>query len=348
MKLGHPMKASAAKKRLVFYGGKFGLEFSGGCIATCRIFEEIQAHFNEIVIITHELGQHNIQNLRHEACTSIEVAIPIIQSLDDGNSLFYGDFYDAIALVKAGVPFYFTYHDNWPEQSRLSPADEEKSHYFIPIYQEIFQAATKVFSVSNYKSEFIRNYTERIVLLRNGLNHPIRKKQYMPFKKERGALRILMTGNIDARKYSKAILLFKKLAKLSIRITIDIYGWQHDKELSNTLNTFDFVHLKGYSELILFEKYDMYLSTSFIENLSISVVEALKNKMPVVCFNVGGLGEVVNDDNGKLIPAFEIDEMAMAVENIYQGNTHFQFMDDDLSDFDWKFAGQRFLKEVGS
>jgi glycosyltransferase involved in cell wall biosynthesis len=346
MKLGHHMKANSTKKRLIFYGGKFGLEFSGGCIATCRIFEEIQTHFNEIIVITHELGQHHIQNLKHEICASIDTAIPIIQSLDDGNSLFYGDFYDAIAFVKAKVPFYFTYHDNWPEQSQLSSADEERSHYFIPIYQQIFHAATKVFSVSNYKSDFIRKYTDHIVLLRNGLNHPIRKNIYVPFKKENGVLRILMTGNIDARKYSKAILLFEELKQLDIHLEIDIYGWQHDKDLSNSLNTFDFVYLKGYQELILFENYDAYLSTSFIENLSISVVEALKNKMPVICFDVGGLGEVVNDDNGKLIPAFEIDEMAKAIENIYQKSFDFQFVMDDLSDFDWTVSGRRFLEEL--
>ncbi|MGK0390939.1 MAG: glycosyltransferase involved in cell wall biosynthesis [Maribacter sp.] len=346
MKHGHPMKVNTIKKRLVFYGGKFGLEFSGGCIATCRIFEEIQIHFNEIIVITHELGKHHIQNLKYKRCTSIDRAIPIIQSLDDGNTLFYGDFYDAIAFVRAKVPFCFTYHDNWPEQSQLSLADEEKSHYFIPIYQQIFQAATKIFSVSNYKSEFIRKYTDRIVLLRNGLNHPIRKNIYVPFKKENGALRILMTGNIDARKYSKAILLFEELRQLDIKLEIDIYGWQHDKGLSNSLDAFDFVHLKGYKELIFFENYDTYLSTSFIENLSISVVEALKNKMPVICFDVGGLGEVVNDDNGKLIPAFEIDKMAVAIKNIYQENVYFQFVQDDLSDFDWKVSGRRFLEEV--
>lgn len=337
-----------SKRNIVFYGAKFGLEFSGGCIATCRIFEQIQHHFEIVIVISNELGTHHINNLKHISCASIEAAVPIIQSLEPDNTVFYGDFYDAIAFVKAKVPFYFTYHDNWPEQRLLNAEEEGKADYFISIYKQIFEAAIEVFTVSEYKSTFIRQFTSKISLVRNGLNHPIQIENYRAFSKEQGKLKVLMTGNVDRRKYEKAIALFDELSKIDVSLEIDIYGWQHDKEISNLLGQHKFVQLKGYQPSIEFEDYHVYLSTSFIENLSISVVEALKNYLPVVCFDVGGLGEVVNEKNGALIPAFHIGEMAKAIHDIYQGHISFEFNQTDLSDFDWKVAGERFISRVNS
>ncbi len=327
------------KKNIVIYAGKFGLEFSGGCIATCKLMEAVQDEFNAVIVVANEIGNHYIKNLQHIPCSSIEFAIPILKSFDPNQHIFYGDFFDSIALVKADVPFYFTYHDNWPEQKELSQQDEINALYFISTYEEIFKKAKKVFSVSEYKLKFIHQFTTNTTLLRNGILQQGEKKVR---KIKSNLCRILMTGNIDARKYEKAISVFHLLEKENHNIQIDIFGWNNDVNLAQQLNAFSFVKLKGYQKDISYAKYDAYLSTSFIENLSISVVEALQHHLPVICFDVGGLKEVVNQNNGYIIPPFRFEEMSKSILEIHSKNYTFN----SLPEFNWEEAGKTFLRAI--
>lgn len=333
------------KKNLIFYGEKFGLEFSGGCIATCRIFEEVQHAFNRVVVISKELGNHHIDNLQHIPCEDMNEAVKILSRINPNENIFYGDFFDALALVTADVPFYFTYHDNWPEQMFLSTTDKERAPVYMTIYEQIFRKAEKVFTVSQHKKTYIEKYTDKISLIRNGINHEVRKQTYESYKG--GTLKILMTGNVDVRKYMKAVPLFEALLKEDLDIRVDVYGLENDKLVASYLADFHFVKIKGYHSEIPFEEYDMYLSTSFIENLSIAVVEALKNHLPVVCFDVGGLNEVVNEQNGIIVSPYEIGLMKKAIIDIYNANISFSFNNESLQEFDWKIAGKQFLEEIG-
>ncbi len=259
------------KKNIVVYSGKFGLEFSGGCIATCRILESIQDYFSSIIVLSQEIGSYNIKNLEHIPCNSIQEATQTLRTTDFEPSIFYGDFFDSIAFVKANVPFYFTYHDNWPEQKNLGEKEFMESFYFESVYQEIFKKAKMVFSVSDFKLNYIRQFTDKTTIIRNGIQQPIHQKKES--RKQRDTFKILMTGNIDKRKYEKSIEVFSYLNDQEYQnIEIDIFGWKNDKDISSSLQAFPFVHLKGYEKIIHYSNYDLYLSTSFIENLSISVV----------------------------------------------------------------------------
>lgn len=57
-------------------------------------------------------------------------------------------------------------------------------------------------------------------------------------------------------------------------------------------------------------KLDVYLLYSIAEGLSISILEAMSSKLPIVASNVKGNEELVSDENGILVPINDIDRLA--------------------------------------
>jgi glycosyltransferase involved in cell wall biosynthesis len=55
---------------------------------------------------------------------------------------------------------------------------------------------------------------------------------------------------------------------------------------------------------LLLSAADLYISPSLYENLSVSILDALASGLPIICTNVGGSPEIVEDNvNGLLIPS---------------------------------------------
>ncbi|MDN5212024.1 glycosyltransferase family 4 protein [Fulvivirgaceae bacterium BMA12] len=336
------------KKSLVILTDRFGLNFSGGAIATCRVFEPIQHDFKEIIVVAKQIGQHHFTNLKHLRYRHLPAALKHIRNLRKKTDLiYYGDFYMAYYYILAGVPFYFTYHDNWPAQKKLNFTAYIRSFFYIPIYQWIFKRAAGLINVSQYTYNYNASWNHRNFLIRNGINAGISKAQYRPIV--RGQLvKIIMLGNIDTRKFGLANELFEVIQAFErpIPIEIHIYGKPKDFKIAEKIKRYNFVKLMGFSSDINFSPYDVFLSVSKMENLSIAVCEALANHTPVLAFDVGGLGEVVkNKKNGFLIEKFNICKMAATLEKMVLEPTAFQFTKDDLREYNWEIAAKRY-KEI--
>jgi glycosyltransferase involved in cell wall biosynthesis len=158
-----------------------------------------------------------------------------------------------------------------------------------------------------------------------------------------------MLGNIDDRKYGWAFEIFKLMAQdnLSQRISIDIFGRILDHKLAEQLSQFSFVALKDFTTHVDFRPYHFFLNTSKIENLSISVCEALANHTPAFCFDVGGLGEVVQHrQNGMLASPGQIDEFFTYLQAACSGHVRFDFSTQDLAAYDWHRAAQQYKQII--
>lgn len=333
------------KKSLVILTDRLGLNFSGGAIATCRIFELFQHEFQEIIVIAHQVGVHNFLHLRHLRYRSIFGALKHLGNLKKKPGLiFYGDFYMAYYFILAGVPFYFTYHDNWPAQKKLNTVSYVKSFFYIPVYQWIFKKATALINVSDYSYAYNAAMNKNNFLIRNGINtaiHKTRCEAIVPGQ----VVRIMMSGNIDERKFGLADMLFDTLqtSKKLPPLEIHIYGHPQSTGILKKLSRYNFVKLMGFSREMDFSPYQLFLSVSQMENLSIAVCEALANHTPVVAFDVGGLSEVVkNGKNGFLIEKFDICAMAVTLNKIVQGQIRFQFAKDNLLAYNWNLAANRY------
>ena len=127
---------------------------------------------------------------------------------------------------------------------------------------------------------------------------------------------------------------------------IHIYGNILDNRLAKAIGSFDFVRIMGYQKVIPYKAYDAFLHTAMIENLPISICEALNNKVPVVAFNVGGINEVVSSENGILINPWKFDEMARSLDRVINKKVSFSFEDSMLDEFDWDQASNEYSRLI--
>ncbi len=324
-------------KRLVILTTHFGSNFSGGSLATIQIFSRIQDHFSQIVVIGKELGSHPFVNLKFIRYKNWIHAISNIRLFNTSDCVFYGDFYNSILFFVSKRPFYFTYHDNWPELSRLDFRHRLLSLFYTNIYRLIFISAEYVFTVSHFKKKYIHRFTDKIAVVGNGIN----QKDLTNPKVERK--NILMVGNIDERKYKIALKLFRSLGNV-YPYEIDIYGNVVNENLAKKLNQFKYVNIKGFKDVIPYENYKMLLHTSFVESFGMVFIEASFHKTPVVAFNVGGIGEVIGEENGLLVEPYNLAMMKKGIENIMDEVSSFDYKDQSLDEYSWDVASQRYLE----
>ena len=321
------------KKNLVILTDNFGVNYSGGAIATCRIFACLQDEFASIFVIGKQVGEHTFKKLTFLPYKNIFQAIRHIRSFDIENTVFYGDFYMSYYFILSNVPFYFTYHDNWPEQQAFGWKNYVHSFFYIPIYRWIITKARWVITVSNYKYQFTSTLTSRTSVVRNGMNCSMTKQNILPVA-DGETVRIIMLGNIDDRKYGWGLDLFQGIDQenLSQQISIHIFGRVLDHKLAAKLSQFSFVDLKDFTVWVDFSSYHLLFNTSKIENLSLSVCEALANYTPVLCFDVGGLGEVVQHrQNGMLAQPGQIEAFLTNVQEACAGKITFDFRNQNLA-----------------
>lgn len=328
------------EKKLVILTTHFGANFSGGSLATCEILSRIEKHFTAVIVIGTELGNHPFSNLTFIKYRHWIEALRMIRKTDDKEVIFYGDFYNSLFFALLGKRFFFTYHDNWPELAGTSFSNLFRSLFYIPVYWLIFKKASFVFSVSEQKLAWIKRFTKKTVLVRNGFNQ---RSEMETCSSLNAGHRIVMVGAIDHRKYSLAIRLFRKLKKTE-DLSIDIYGRESDPQIAQKLRAFRFVHLKGFRETIPYQDYDFLLHTSLVENLPIVFCEAIHANIPVLAFDTGGSGELISHPvNGYLVPPYDLEIMKEWLTNT-EARATIQMKTDVLKVYTWERAAGSYLK----
>lgn len=330
--------------RLIVLSENFGLNFSGGCIATAKFLETLEKVFDTIIVLAKEVGNHHLRKVKFIKYNLYAEIPSVLLKYRSANTIGYGDFYIAEHFIEAKIPFFFTYHDNFPDIIEFELHKDSFIEERMKCYKNIFRKAAHIFSVSNAKIPFIEKYTKRFSLVRNGVfQNALMNEIRIP--KEDENVKVLMAGNIETRKYKVALDLFSILEKKEIKnIEIDIYGLLNDKLLVEKISEFSFVYIKGFSEIVPFNNYHLYLNTSVAENLSIAVVDAIANRTPVITFDVGGLSEVINKNNGYTIPAFDVNTMATKITEFDFKYFAKNFDKTTIKDFDWQKGALKMQK----
>jgi glycosyltransferase involved in cell wall biosynthesis len=99
---------------------------------------------------------------------------------------------------------------------------------------------------------------------------------------------------------------------------------------SSDLIIFDLQHKKmGYvnDENTMAELYasaDVFVLPSVAENFPNTICESLMCGTPVVAFNVGGIPELVNDDNGVLVEPYNVDKLHDAIDFVLNNQSKFE------------------------
>ncbi len=322
-------------KELIILSDNFGTSFSGGCTATANFVRFWKDSFKEVHVVcknTDDFLKDNIVFWYYEDEKSLD---EILSKLAMKSTIGYGDYHTAVAFIKHNIPFYFTYHDNYPELGEVLTSNS-KVEMMMNNYSQIFSFAKYVFSVSNSKLDYIKSNTENCLVVRNGISQLYTKKEKLNIGADE-ELSILMAGNVSGRKFQFAIELFNIILKSGrINLKVDIFGSNHDDKIFEQLSKFDFVNLFPFRSNISYKDYHIYLCTSTMENLSLSVVDAIKNCTPVIAFDVGGLGEVINNKNGILVQPYDVENMYREIQKIRKTMSRFYFDGQELDNYDWK------------
>ena len=333
------------KKELVVVTKYFGYNFTGATLATHELVKMWSGKFNNITIITKNIGEYDdIENLKVKLCKNNFDIINNLKKIQNKNIKYYCDDHLSILLKLSNKKYFHTYHATWPEAKWNNYNYFVKSFLFIPLYKYAIKNSIIEVAVSEkYKENFVKKYNNNCMVIRNGLGRHIKLKYDRNAKSEK--FNIVMIGNIDKRKYKLAPQLFEIISKENLNVNIDIYGRNLDTNLLKKIEKYDFVNYRGFSKNINIQEYKLLLSTSTNENLSIATCEGIKVNVPTLGFNVGAMDEiVVNGDNGFLIDNMNIEVLFEKLKFIVNTNYEFKFKDRKIEEFEWHKVAEKYFQ----
>lgn len=317
----------------------YGKDFTGATTSTFNLIQIWTRLGIDVTVVTMNIvgpQNNNIKIIKLKNYLSLLCYIK-----NNKTKVWYSDDHFGVFLALGKCNYIHTYHGNWP-----TALFGNGFKYFIKglilmnLYIITIKKSFYCSTVSEKALTFVRKYNSNSGVIRNGLNIvPNELVGKITFKKP---LHIIMVGNIDKRKYENLIKVLKEntLTK-DINFNIDIYGRIIDRNIEKQLEKLPFVKVKGFSKNVPYTNYDLFLSLSSAENLSIALVEAIASGIPVLGLKVGGMEEVVtNGDNGFLITNTQT-VFCFLNEKIF--NTQLLFNNKDcINDFNWENSAIRY------
>lgn len=280
----------------------YGKGFTGATTSTFNLIQEWTRLGVSVTVVTMNIVGPQNKNVK---IVKLNDYLSLLRCIKNNRTkIWYSDDHFGVFLSLSNCCYVHTYHGNWP-----TALFGNGFCFFIKgliltiLYIATIKEAFYCGTVSEKALGFVKRYNSNSGVIRNGLNIvPNKLVKNITFKKP---LHIIMVGNIDRRKYENLINILKdqSLAKTkNVNFNIDIYGRVIDQNVANQLARKPFIKIKGFRKEVPYVNYDLFLSLSNAENLSIALVEAIAAGVPVVGLKVGGTEEVVMDgENGFLV-----------------------------------------------
>lgn len=165
------------------------------------------------------------------------------------------------------------------------------------------------------------------------------------------AVSILYLGYIGAAKGSFELLeAARQLNSEGIRTSFDLVGGElrpgEADKLQQQIEILNLSHVIrihppvcGFEKLTCFRNADIFVYPSFSEGMPIAVIEAMASGLPIVASNVGGLPDMVRDEeNGILVDPGRSDKLASALCRIINNPNLFRLMQQNSA----RIARERF------
>ncbi|MBN1786314.1 MAG: glycosyltransferase family 4 protein [Candidatus Methanofastidiosa archaeon] len=204
-----------------------------------------------------------------------------------------------------------------------------------PLFDPLLvRRSDKIVAVSNFVKqslvEDLKVSEGKIAVIHNGFNDfykEMGEKEYLEARRryahdEKGI--ILFVGRINDRRKGLADLLkaFSLVRdQIGSKLLVAGSGDQTDmKAYIRSMGLEEDVNLLGKvtdEELhTLYTICDLYVSSSFYESFGLTLVEAMSAKKPIIARDIGGISEVVSNDNGILLQDCSISGLAGALEEV--------------------------------
>ncbi|MCR5696842.1 MAG: glycosyltransferase family 4 protein [Marinilabiliaceae bacterium] len=175
-------------------------------------------------------------------------------------------------------------------------------------------------------------------------------------------MNLLWVGKFDFRK--QLHLAIKVIAELKdLNIVLQIAGSGNSEpyqRLANELevsNKIKFLGQINHEEInALMRQSDVFLFTSIMDATSTVVMEALQNRLPIVCFDTCGFGTVVNEAFGIKIPVStpkqSVRDFAEALRGLYNDRELLQKLSDRckerIKEFEWGNKAEKMVEIYNS
>ncbi len=202
----------------------------------------------------------------------------------------------------------------------------ERSNGYIPLRMKLFKNTQKIISISENIISYLTNTYKvnknKIILSRLGTKYVSKN----PGADIKDKLHIVSCSNIIALK--RVHLIIDILSRIQDTEII----WTHfgdgpllndiirkSKKLQKNIEV-NFLGRKPNKYILEFYKnnhIDLFINVSMYEGVPVSIMEALSFGIPVIATNAGATKEIVNNQNGKLLPInFNLQDVANIIRNV--------------------------------
>ncbi|WP_234123167.1 glycosyltransferase [Clostridium hydrogenum] len=262
----------------------------------------------------------------------------------------HGYYIDMIKLIKLinkhNKPVVWTLHDEWPftgscafpgnctkwidgcskcEHKYLYPARYidrsksiwmEKKHVFNLLNKEkVMFVSPSRWLAEEFKKSFLKQYN--ITVIPNGVDNKnivskskFELKQELKLPLDKKVVLFVAADPNDERKGIK--YLFKVLDNFNDDIVFISVG-KIIKDLKYK-NLIQLGYISNKAELNkIYKASDVFLSTSIEDNFPTTIIEAFSNSLPVIAFDVGGIGEQLENECGILIEKCNHEQLKKAI-----------------------------------
>ena len=194
-------------------------------------------------------------------------------------------------------------------------------HLLRPINKKIWIKADKVVAVSNsLRSTAYRTTRDlEIEVIPNGIDSAIFKPRE-PLEKPNGPLKLITVTRLIARKGIQHVLqALSELSNKKVNFLIVGTGNYESrlKEMTDALSLHQTVKFYGYcpnEELPkLFNQYDVFILPSLSEAFGNSFAEAMACGLPIIGSNIGGIPDLIKEENGILVEPGDITQIKAAI-----------------------------------
>ncbi|HBF87653.1 MAG TPA: hypothetical protein DDX39_03335 [Bacteroidales bacterium] len=280
------------------------------------INEDLEKHFLEIKFSNHisELKQFNIAKIFSFIWLYIKILYTLIRvkpeyvyfSLMPIGKGFYRDFLFVILIKLFRCKLIYHLHNS-------GIADNSKNKYWKFFYTITFNNSNVIMLSNNLLNSEFKN-----LKLKNThffvVNNGVESIEYIERNKSNDELNILFLSNLFPEKGLFILLnVFKNLHQTNSKIRLNIVGdnYLNEKEKVNNYvheNSLESVvsyheNIYGKDKATFFETADIFAFPSLLECFPLVLLEAMQYKLPIVCFDVGGVSEIVeNEKNGFVQP----------------------------------------------
>lgn len=238
-----------------------------------------------------------------------------------------------------------------------------KSKKFLYWFMEKITSRPKdrIICVSEFDRQTALKYkiakTKKLTVIHNGLN--IDSRDFFDQDSARKQLNLptdkIIVGTIANFYKTKGLEYFIKAVKeLNNDNIVGAVIGEGDlrSELENLINQLNlknkFILLGKIENASKYLKaYDIYISSSVKEGLPYSILEAMSAQLPIIATKVGGIPELINEQNGILVQSGDYQSMAENIKYLIDNkDVALKFGRGAREDAEEKFSEQKMIKET--